>query len=574
MNNKKIGELFDEIADIIEIEDSKRIFEIRAYRKAALTLSELNEDVSEVLKKKGIEGLLELPGIGKGLAEKVREYIETGHIKKYDELKKKYPIDFTGLTKIRGLGSKKAFILYKELGVRNMQDLQEVLEKKKIRNIEGFGEKSEEVLQKGVRSVEATSGRMLLGTALPEAESMIKKLMESKLVQRAEIAGSSRRMKETVGDLDILVISDKPEKAMEFATTMGEVDSILLKGPTKSTVWLKIGLSCDMRVVPRESFGAAMQYFVGNKDHNVKVRQIAIKKGYKLNEYGLFDRKEKLIASENEEEIYKLLDMGYPAPEMRENRGEIELALKHELPRLVELRDLRGDLHIHTNNSDGSNTVAEMAEAAANMGYSYIGITDHSKSEYVARGMDEPRFRKYIKEIDKANDLLDGRIRILKSAETDILKDGTLDFSNAALNEMDYVLASVHTSLTMSREEMTRRVVRCIESGMVDILGHLTDRILHQRDPINLDLDRVFQAAKDNNVIMEINSQPERLDLNDENIARAREYGLRFSINTDSHRATHLDLMRFGIGTAKRGWLTKGEVVNSLETDKLFKLFQ
>ncbi|MCL5008603.1 MAG: helix-hairpin-helix domain-containing protein, partial [Candidatus Marsarchaeota archaeon] len=369
MENKRIGEIFDEIADIIEIEDSKRIFEIRAYRKAALTIRELQEDVAGILNKKGIKGLMEFSGIGEGLAKKIEEYVKTGHIKKYDELKKKYPIDFTSLTKVRGLGSKKAFKLYKELGIKDMKGLQEAIKKNKVRSIEGFGEKSEDVLKKGVASVEAASSRMLLGTALPEAEAILHKLLESKLVERAEIAGSSRRMKETVGDLDILIISEKPEEAMDFATRIDEVESVLLKGPTKSTVWLKIGLSCDIRVVPKESFGAAMQYFIGNKSHNVKVRQIAIKKGYKLNEYGLFDRREKIIESQNEAEIYKILGMAYPVPEMREDRGEIDLALQDKLPVPVALGDICGDLHVHSTNSDGADTIEDMALAAWKLGY-------------------------------------------------------------------------------------------------------------------------------------------------------------------------------------------------------------
>lgn len=574
MENKKIGDIFNEIADIIEIEDSKRIFEIRAYRKAALTISELQEDVADILRRKGLVGLMELPGIGRGLAEKIKEYVDTGRMKKYDVLKRRYPIDFTSLTKVRGLGSKRAFRLYKELGVKNMKDLKAVLKKKSIRGLEGFGEKSEEALSKGVASVEAASGRMLLGSALPEAESVIRKLLESKLVERAELAGSARRMKETVGDIDILVISEKPERAMDFATSIDEVENVIMKGPTRSTVWLKIGLSCDIRVVPRESFGAAMQYFIGNKDHNVRVRQIAIRRGYKLNEYGLFDRKGNIIESENEGDIYKILGMAYPAPEMREDRGEIELAMKNRLPAPVALKDIKGDLQMHSVYSDGANTIEEMATAAAELGYEYIGMTDHSKTEYAARGMDETRFKKYIKEIDKVNEKLNGKIHILKSAETDILKDGSLDFGKAALDEMDYVLASIHTNLNMDKDAMTKRLVRCIESGDVDIIAHPTDRIIQQRDPIPLDLDKVFQAAKDNNVAMEVDGYPERLDLNDENIMKAREYGLKFAIDTDSHRTHHLKLMRFGVGTARRGWLTKSDVINTLGREQIAGFFR
>lgn len=571
--NKRVEELFNEIADIIEIEDDKRIFEIRAYRKAAVNIGELQEDVAEIIKKKGMEGLKEIPGIGEGLAKKIEELVRTGRMKKYDELKKKYPIDFTNLTRIQSLGSRKAFKLYKALRIRNVEDLKKAVEAHKIRDLEGFGADSEAKLAKGLEQLASTKGRILLGKALPEAESIVRKLITSKLVDKVEIAGSIRRMRETVGDIDILATSSKPEKVMDAFSKLDEVESVIGKGPTKSTVMLKIGITCDLRVVERKSFGAAMQYFIGGKDHNVKVRQIAIKKGYKLNEYGLFDRKDRIVESLDESEIYKALGMEWPEPEMRENRGEVELALSHKLPKLVQLKGMKGDLHTHTTNSDGGNTVEEMARKAMELGYEYIGITDHSKSEYIAHGMDEKRFLKYSKEIDAANKKLGDKIRILKSAETDILKDGTLDFSKEALKEMDYVLASIHTSLTMSREEMTKRVVKAMESGQVDIFGHPTDRLIQQRDPINMDLDRVFQAAKDNGVVMEVDGFPERLDLNDENIFKAREYGLSFAIDTDAHRTGHMELMRYGIGMAKRGWLRKEDVINTQSIDKLLKFF-
>ncbi len=337
---------------------------------------------------------------------------------------------------------------------------------------------------------------------------------------------------------------------------------------------LKIGVTCDVRVVERASFGAAMQYFIGNKDHNVKVRQIAIKKGYKLNEYGLFDKKDKIVESEDEQEIYKLLGMDYPEPEMREDRGEIDLALAHKLPRLVQLKEIRGDLHVHTINSDGGNTVEEMAKAGIALGYEYIGITDHSKTEYIAHGMDDKRFEKYSNEIDDANKKFDGKIRVLKSAETDILKDGSLDFEKTTLKKMDYVLAAVHTNLSMNREEMTKRVITAIESGMIDILAHPTDRIIQQREPINLDLDMVFDAAKSSGVVVEIDGTPERLDLNDENIFRAKKHGLFFSVDTDAHRASGLEMMRYGVGMAKRGWLTKTDIINTKELKKLLEVFK
>ncbi len=401
MNNQRIAEIFNEIADMLELSKDSNIFEIRAYKKAALTIESLSEDVSEIIEKDGIEGLTELNGIGKALAEKINEFIKTGKIKKYEELKKKYPIDFKNLTRIQGLGPKRAYSLYKNLNVSNIEDLKKVLSEKKIQTLPGFGKKSEEELENGIKLLESSKGRILLGKALPEAELIIKKLKSSGFVEKVVLAGSTRRMKETVGDLDILVISTTPEKVMDFITKLPEVEKTIAKGVTKTTVWLKIGISCDIRVVPKESFGAAQQYFIGSKDHNVKVRQIAVKKGYKLNEYGLYDLKGKIIANEDESNIYEKLGMQYPEPEMRENRGEIELAKENKLPKLIQIDDILGDLHIHSKYSDGLNTIEEMAIAAASLGRSYIGMTDHSKSEYVANGMDEKRVLRYFDEIDK-----------------------------------------------------------------------------------------------------------------------------------------------------------------------------
>lgn len=574
MHNEKIAELFSEIADMLELEGSATLFEIRAYRKAAMTIGTLQEDVAEILDKRGVEGLMALPGIGKGLAGKIKEYVERGAMKKHEGLKKRYPIDFAGLMKIQGLGPKSAFRLYKELGIRNVSDLKKAVAEGRIRSLRGFGEKSELEISKGIEFVEASLGRMLLGSALPEAERIVKKLMTSGAVERAEISGSTRRMKETVGDLDILVISESPEKAISFVEGMEEVESILLRGPTKTTLRLRLGLNCDIRVIEKKSFGAALQYFIGSKEHNVKVRQLAIKKGYKLNEYGLFNRKGVAVAGSNEPEIYERLGMDYPEPEMREDRGEIELALRRKLPRLVQLDDICGDLHTHTVRSDGANRAEEMALEAARLGRSYIGISDHSKSERIAHGMDEKAFARHFAELDKLSEKFDGRIKILKSAETDILKDGSLDLARKTLEEMDYVLASIHTDLNMEPKAMTERIVACVDSGMVDIIAHPTDRIINGRKGISFDFDEVFEAAKRRNVAFEINAFPERLDFNDENIMRASEYGLKFAIGTDSHRLSHLEFMRYGVGMAKRGWLESDDIINTYSYDKLLRYFK
>jgi DNA polymerase (family 10) len=573
--NTKIAELFDEIADMLELEGEARKFEMLAYRKAAMTIGTLQEDVADICRKQGEEGLMRLPGIGKTIAGRIREYVETGRMSKYDELKKKYPVDFAGITKIQGVGSKKAFKLYAKLGVRNVEDLKKAIAAHRIRELEGFGERSEGEILKGIAMLEASKGRLLLGIALPEAEAIRQRLLDSGLVDNVMICGSTRRMKETVGDLDILIASGKGEKAMDFVAGMPEVERTVLRGPTKTTVWLKIGLSCDFRLVKDSSFGAAVQYFTGSKNHNVKLREIAIRQGYKLSEYGLFDRKNRnVVKGDDEAAIYNKLGLDCMEPEMREDRGELDLARQHRLPRLVQPGDIAGDLHVHSNHSEGANTLQEMAEEAIKLKRQYLGFADHSKSEYVARGMDDAKFVKYFAEIDRLNGKMDGRITLLKSGEVDILKDGTLDLKDRTLDQMDYVLAGVHTNLNLPKEEMTKRLTRALGSGRIDILAHPTDRIINQREPIPLDLDKVFDAAEKAGTVMEINSFFSRLDLNDENIIKARGYGLKFCINTDAHRTSHLQLMRYGIGTAKRGWLTRGDVINTLKIKDLLKLFR
>ncbi len=573
MGNGEIAEIFDGIADMLELEGDANPFELKAYRKAAQAVGMMQESVAEIFQKRGEEGLMEIPGIGKGLAGKIKEYLKTGKVKKYAELKKKYPFDIAGLTRVQGLGPKRALRLHKELGIVGTADLRQAIAEHRVRELNGFGGKSEAEISKSLSMLESGKGRMLLGSALPEAERIALMITRSGLAQRVEIAGSTRRMRETVGDLDILVASKKPAQVMDFIGTMGGVERVLLRGPTKSTVRLAVGLNCDIRIVGEECFGAAIQYFIGSKAHNVKTRLIAAKKGYKLNEYGLFKKTGGKIAGENEREIYARLGLDYVEPEMREDRGEVELASSHGTFRLVQDGDIKGDLHLHTKHSDGLSGVSEMTEHAVRIGRKYIGFTDHSKAERVANGMDEKRFEAYLKDIESARRKYDGTIEILKSAETDILKDGSLDFGRKALDGMDYVLAAVHTNTNMKKEEMTMRIVRCIESNKIDILAHPTGRIINRRPPIDADWDRIFEAAKDHGVAMEIDSFPERLDLNDESILRAREYGLKFAVDTDSHATGHMQLMRYGVGTAKRGWLKKEDIINTRDFNALRSFF-
>ncbi len=564
-SNKDLAEKLNDIADILDIEGVN--WEPRAYRTAALTISGLSEDISKVYK----EGrLLELEGVGKSIANSIKEYVETGKISKYEELKKKYPIDFDSFRKIRGMGPKRAYTLYKKLGIKTVADLKKALDEGKIQKLEGFGKKSEEELKKSVESfMNVKNDRLLLGYVIEYANSLVDKLRKSGLFERVEIAGSMRRMRETIGDIDILAISEKPEVGMDFFSNMDEVKGIVVKGPTKTTVELGIGTTCDIRVLPKESFGAAMQYFTGNKDHNVKLRKIAISKGWKLNEYGLFKGKDS-IAGKSEEEIYDKLGMDFIQPELRENTGEIEAAQEHRLPKIVNYTEVIGDLHAHTKDSDGMNSLEEMASAAEKRGLKYIAFTNHSKSLPVAHGLDEKRFTELNKKIDLFNEK--SGIKILKGVELEILKDGSLDLRNDSLKELDFVIGAMHQNLNMSSKELTNRLVKAINSGRINTIAHPTDRIIGQREGLKLDFDKVMEACKKNDVLLEIDGYPERSDLPFDLVKKAKDYSIKFSLGSDSHRTEHLRFLGLATAIARRGWLEKKDVINTLEYKEVLKL--
>ncbi len=570
MENKRLSELFSEIADMLTIDETPSSkFEVRAYRKAALTISSLQEPIEDVYKRGSKEALMALPGIGKGLAASIEEYLKTGKIRKYTLLKKRYPIDFTQLTQLQGMGAKRAVLLYKKLHVRNVEDLTKAISAHKIRDLEGFGEKSEELFAKSIEMQQASKGRLLLGAAMPAIEDIVKKLKDSGLAEDVFIAGSTRRMRETVGDLDILALSNKSEELMDFFTKMNGVERTIVKGPTKSTVWLSLGISCDLRVIDPKSIGAAQQYFTGSKDHNISVREIAVRKGYKLNEYGLFARSGKMIESRSEEVIYKKLGMQWIPPEMREARGEIRLAQEGKLPKIIGYDDLKGDLHSHTKETDGNATLDEMASAAMSHGLEYLAVTNHTKSARIAHGMNDAQFMAFFRKMDELGKRLDGSLTLLKGAEIDILKDGRLDLEPKTMKEMDCAIASVHSNFNMSEEEMTKRVIKAIDSGYVHMLGHPTGREIMEREAYKIDLEKVAEAAERNNVAMEINSQPKRLDLNDTNIMLVSKYKINFAIDSDSHSTNDFGFLRYGIGTARRGWLTKDRVINALPQEKI-----
>lgn len=576
MDNKRIAEIFDEIGDMLSLEDyATARFEVRAYKKAALMVSTMQEPVEDIYNKGGTKALMEIPGIGATMSKHIEELVKTGTLNKYEQLKKKYPIDMASLTAITGLGAKKAILLYRKLGIRNRDDLKKAIAAHKISELDGFGPKSEEVMLRGIQLLDASSGRQALGYALPVAERIIGEIGKSGLVEKVMIAGSARRMRETIGDIDILAISKDSEKVMDFFTKMDEVQKIMQKGPTKSTVFLKIGLSCDLRVLEPRSFGAAMQYFTGSRDHNIQVRQIAANKGYKLNEYGLFNRANMNIGGATEESIYGKLGMQWMPPEMREARGEVKLALEHKIPKLVQLSDIRGDLHTHTKETDGVNTLEELAESAIKLGYEYFATTNHSKSEYVAGGMDDREFAAYFKKVEKARKSFGGKISILYGTEVDILKDGRLDLGKDTMKGMDCVVAGIHSSFTMGQREMTERVVKAFKTGLVDIFAHPTGRLIgdtqfhRSRPAYQIDLEKVADVAEEYGVALEINAFPNRTDLNDTNIMLVSDRKIMFSIDTDSHSLSHLQFMRYGVGTARRGWLPRSKILNTLPLKQL-----
>ena len=564
MINKDIAKIFYEIADLLEMMNVQ--WEPRAYTNAAETIEEMTESLEDIYKEKGIEGLMEIKGVGKGIAAAIVEHIETGKIKKYEELRKKAPKDFFTMLRIEGLGPKKIAALHQKLRINTIADLEKAAKEHKISKLEGFKEKTENTILKGIETVKHSPNRMLLNIAYNLANEFVNALSKVKAVEKVTYAGSLRRMKETIGDIDLLVVSRKPKEVMDFFVKMQQVKKVLASGETKTSVVLKQGMQVDLRVLKPESYGAALQYFTGSQAHNIEIRKIAISQGYKLNEYGLFDKKGKMVAGKTEEEIYKVLGLPCPPPEMRENNGE--LALK-KIPQLVDVKDLKGDFHMHTAYSDGFNSVAEMVKAAESLGYEYIAITDHSKSQYVANGMDESAILKRHKEIEKSRE--NSKIRILEGAEVDILADGKMDYSDNILKKLDLVVGSVHASFRQSKEVTTKRLIAAMENGHVNIIGHLSARKIMDREPIDFDVDAVFKAAKKNDVALEINSQPQRLDLNDVLIRKAREMGVKMVINTDAHSTKQLDFRMFGVAMARRGWCTADDIVNTKKFPEMKK---
>jgi DNA polymerase (family 10) len=565
VRNLEIAKLFNEIADLLEIKD-ENIFKIRAYRRAAMNLESLTEEIESVAER---GGLTDIAGIGKDLAAKIGQALETGRIEYLDELRKEIPRGVVELMEIPGVGPKTAKMLFETLQVDSVEKLEALAQEGKLLGLPGIKQKTIENILKGIQVVKRGRERMLLGRALPLAREIVQALEKLPQVKKISLAGSLRRMRETVRDFDLLVTSTKPAKVMEAFIALPQVAEVLAHGETKATVRHREGIQIDLRVVEPECFGAALQYFTGSKDHNIRVRELASRKGLKVSEYGVFNEATgRRIAGATEEEVYKAIGLPYMPPELREDTGEVEAALDGRLPDLLTLDDLRGDLHAHTNWSDGHHELETLVQAAHRKGYEYIIVSDHSRSSTVAGGLSEEKLLEQIGKIRALNRKY-RNFRILTGSECDILADGRLDYSDRVLAQLDIVLCAVHSRFKQGRAEMTARIVKALGNPYVNIVAHPTGRLIGERDPYDVDLEAVFAAAKQHGKAVEINAQPSRLDLNDHHARRAKVLGVMISINTDTHFLDQLDNMALGVATARRAWISKVDVINTMPLGKL-----
>jgi len=573
MKNQELSKIFFEIADYLDIEGVS--FKPYAYRKAALSLDDLKEDVGEIYRNGGVKALKEISGVGEGIALAIEEYLKNGKIKYFEDLKKKLPLKVDELLKVEGLGPKKIKVLYSKLGVKNLKDLEKVARAHKISPLFGFGEKTEQNILQGLEFLKHSKGRFLLGDIMPTVRIVEDALRKQKEIRKISVAGSVKRQKETIGDIDILVSSDNPKKTAEFFISLPQVEKVWADGKTKCSVRFKAGFDVDLRMVPQESFGSALQYFTGSKEHNIATRKIAIEKGLKLSEYGVF-KGEKQIAGATEGDVYKAIGLPYIASEMREDDGEIQVALDGKLPVLVEQKDIKGDLHCHSNWDGGKDSIEDMAKTAMDLGYEYIGISDHAKLP-IENGLDEKQLLKQHEAIKKLNskfEIRNSKFRILHGCEVNILNDGSVDIKDEVLEKLDYVIAGAHSFFKMSKQEMTKRLIKAMENSNIDIIAHPTGRLIGRRDEFQMDFDKILEVAKKTGTILEINSAPKRLDLNGFNVRRAKAHGIKMIIDTDSHQKEQLSLMEYGVGQARRGWAEKSDIINTLPLEELLKYFK
>ncbi len=570
MKNEEVARFFDDIANILEIMNDN-VFKIRAYQKAALNIRSLSEDIEEVAREGRLE---EIPGIGKDLAAKIIEIIKTGRLKHYEELKRKVPQGSLDLMTVPGIGPKTARLLYEKLKIKDLASLEKKAKAHQISGLPGLKEKTEDNILRGIELIKKHSERMSLKEACDLSGEVISRLKRLPAVSQIAGAGSLRRMKDTVRDIDILITSTKPAAVIDAFVKLPIVGDVVAQGKTKASVLTKGGVQVDVRVVDRASFGAALVYFTGSQAHNVHIRHIAKKMGLKANEYGVFAEKtNKKIAGRTESDVYEALKLDFIPPELREDRGEVEAASKGRLPKLIRLSDIKGDLHVHSHWSDGANSIEEIAKAARSMGYEYVVITDHSETLKVAGGLSERDVLKKCDEVDEVNKRIKG-IRVLSGVEVDILQDGSLDYKRNILDRFDVVVAAIHSGFKQPKEKLTGRILKAMDTGRVHIIAHPTGRLKGARDPYELEFDKIFRTAKATRTSLEINAYPDRLDLDDINSRAARDAGVRLAIGTDSHLIDQLGYMFLGVSVARRAWLEKKDVLNTVSLGDLLKLLK
>lgn len=566
MDNEAVAQKLEDIGDLLEIEGGVP-FKVQAYHKAAHIIETLPQDIVQLVREGDLQ---KIPGVGKSIAEKIAEYVRTGHMAYYDELIERFPPGLVELISIPGVGPKRAKMVYEQLGVESVSELKAAAEDGRLRELKGLSAKIEGNILLGIEHMETAGRRLLLQHAYPIAGRIVGQLRGLPDVMDADMAGSLRRMKETIGDVDLLAASERPEAVMDAFVGLPEVDRVLAKGETKSSVLTTSGMQVDLRVVAPDQYGSALQYFTGSKEHSIKLRGIARERGLKINEYGVFDvATDRRLGGRTEEEVYAALGMDTPPPTLREDRGEIERAIARTLPNIIQLSDIKGDLQVHSKWSDGLDKIADIAAVAQSLGYEYFSMTDHAEKLYFAGGMTEKELRTQIEEIREVNEGLDG-LRVLAGIELNIGGEGQVDFPASVLKDLDVVVAGIHSGFNQSREQLTRRMVAAMNNPYVAVIVHPTGRLLGKRMPYDLDMETVFKAARDTGTYLELNSYPSRLDLRDEYLQQGREeYGLRFSIGTDSHTAPGLNYMVFGVATAQRGWLTKDDIINTLPREEL-----
>lgn len=564
VHNMEVAEKFNKLANLLEIEGANQ-FRVRAYRNAGRIIATLQRNIADMLIKG--EDLTQLPGIGKDLAEKISVIIKTGELPMLTEIEKKLPPLLNELLSIEGLGPKRIQIIYKKLHIKKLSDLKLAIDRGQLLKLHGFGKKIQEKILIGIAHLNQKIIRLKLYDATSIVESITAHLKQHKKIKKIVCAGSFRRRKETIGDLDFIIVAENGADAIAHFLKFDEISQVLAKGSTRSTVRLHSGVQVDLRAVPDESFGAALLYFTGSKEHNIAIRKLALKAKLKINEYGVFKGK-KQIAGKTEDDVYRQIKLPYIEPELREERGEIAAAKNHTLPKLIELKNIRGDLHCHTNATDGKAPIAEMVKAAKQLGYEYLAITDHSQRLAMVNGLDKKALIKQIREIDKLNAKLNNFI-ILKSIEVDILENGELDLPNDILKELDFTVCAIHSKFNLSLQKQTQRVLRAMDNPYFNIFAHPTGRIINERLPYAIDMERIMVAAKDQHCVLELDAQPNRLDINDEFCKLAKDAKVKIAISSDAHHPEHLRFMEFGIYQARRGWIEAADVVNTMSCKDL-----